>query len=155
MKKTNEGYPKWNKAKHSGNQQWQEGNRTQGNDLEQKEEMNIQLEQNEKTRIQKNEDRLLNLWENLKCSNIQIIGVQEGEEQQQEIEHLFEQTMKENFPSLVKEIDFHEVQEAQRVPKKLDPHQSTSSLSYPRLKIKRESYKQQEERTQLPTKECP
>ena len=29
--------------------------------------------------------------------------------------------MKENFPNLAKEIDFHEVQEAQRVPKKLDP----------------------------------
>ena len=33
--------------------------------------------------------------------------------------------MKENFPSLVKEIDFHEVQEAQRVPKKLDPRRNT------------------------------
>ena len=29
--------------------------------------------------------------------------------------------MKENFPNLAKEIDFQEVQEAQRVPKKLDP----------------------------------
>ena len=37
--------------------------------------------------------------------------------------------MKENFPNLVKEIDFWDVQEAQRVPKKLDPrntHQGTS-----------------------------
>ena len=33
--------------------------------------------------------------------------------------------MKENFPSLVKEIDFQEVQEAQRVPKKLDPRRNT------------------------------
>ena len=44
--------------------------------------------------------------------------VTEGEEQQQEIENLFEQMMKENFPNLVKEIDFQEVQEAQRVPKR-------------------------------------
>ena len=44
----------------------------------------------------------------------------EGEEEQQEIENLFEQIMK-NFPNLAKEIDFQEVQEAQRVPKKLDP----------------------------------
>ena len=36
-----------------------------------------------------------------------------GEEQQQEIENLFEQIMKENFPNLAKEIDFQEVQEAQ------------------------------------------
>ena len=34
-------------------------------------------------------------------------------------------TMKENFPNLSKEIDFQEVQEAQRVPKKLDPRRNT------------------------------
>ena len=34
--------------------------------------------------------------------------------------------MKENFPNLVKEMDFQEVQEAQRVPKKLDPRKYTS-----------------------------
>ena len=33
--------------------------------------------------------------------------------------------MKENFPNLAKEIDFQEVQEAQRVPKKLDPRKHT------------------------------
>ena len=46
----------------------------------------------------------------------------EGEEEEQEIENLFEQIMKENFPNLAKEIDF---QEAQRVPKKLDPRRNT------------------------------
>ena len=49
----------------------------------------------------------------------------EGEEQRQEIENSFEQIMKENFPNLVKEIDFPEVQEAQRVPKRLDPRRNT------------------------------
>ena len=72
--------------------------RTQINDLEEKEAINIQLEQNEETRIQKSEGSLTNLWDNLKCSNIQIIGVPEREEQQQEIKNLFEQIMKENFP---------------------------------------------------------
>ena len=42
------------------------------------------------------------------CSNIQIIGVPEGEEQEQEVENLFEQIMKENFPNLSKEVDFQE-----------------------------------------------
>ena len=46
----------------------------------------------------------------------------EGDEEEQEIEKLFEKIMKENFPNLVKEIDFQEVQEAQRVPKKLEAH---------------------------------
>ena len=43
----------------------------------------------------------------------------EGEEQEQEVENLFEQIMKENFPNLAKKIDFQEVQEAQRVPKEV------------------------------------
>ena len=63
---------------------------TQINNLGQKEEINIQPEQNEETRIQKNEDRLRNLWENFKHINIQIIGVPEGEKEEQEIENLFE-----------------------------------------------------------------
>ena len=41
------------------------------------------------------------------------------------MENLFEQIMKENFPKLAKEIDFQEVQEAERVPKKLDPRRNT------------------------------
>ena len=49
----------------------------------------------------------------------------EGEEEEQKIENLLEQITKENFPSLAKEIDFQEVQEAQRVPKKLDPRENT------------------------------
>ena len=72
--------------------------------------------------MQKRAERLTNLWDNLKHSNIWIIGVPEGEQQQQEIENLFEQIMKKNFPNLAKEID---VQEAQRVPKKLDPKRNT------------------------------
>ena len=52
--------------------------------------------------------RGLHLQENFKCSNIRIIGVPEGEgeEEEQEIETLFEQIMKENFPNVAKEIDF-------------------------------------------------
>ena len=75
---------------------------TQINGLEQKEEINIQPEHNEETRIQKNKERLKNLWDNFKHSNIWIIGVPEGEKQQQETENLFENIMKENFPSLAK-----------------------------------------------------
>ena len=49
----------------------------------------------------------------------------EGEEEEQEIENLVENIMKENFPNLAKEIDSQEVQEGQRVPKKLDPRKHT------------------------------
>ena len=67
---------------------------TQINGLEQKEEINIQPELNKETRILKNEERLRNLWDNFKHSNIQIIGVPEGEKEEQEIENLFEKIMK-------------------------------------------------------------
>ena len=61
------------------------------------------------------------------------------EEEKQEIENLFEQIMKENFPNLSKEIDFQEVQEAQRVPKKLDPRKHTPRhiiITLPKIKDK-------------------
>ena len=58
--------------------------------LEQKEERNIQSERNEETRIPKNEERLRKLQENFKLSNIWIVGVPEGEEEEQEMENLFE-----------------------------------------------------------------
>ena len=50
--------------------------------------------------------------------------------------------MKENFPNLAKEIDFQEVQEAQRVPKKLDPRRKTPRhiiIALPKLNIRRDS----------------
>ena len=61
----------------------------------------------------------------------------EGEEGEQEIENLFESIMKENFPNLAEEIDFQEVQEAQRVPKKLDPRRHTPKhiiITLPKIK---------------------
>ena len=82
---------------------------TQINGVDQKEERNIQPERNEATRIRKNEERLRNLQDILKRSNIWIIGVPEGEEEEQKNENLFEQIMKENFLNLAKEIDFQEV----------------------------------------------
>ena len=72
----------------------------------------------------KNEERLRNLQDIFKRSNYRIIGVPEAEEEDQEIENLFEKIM-ENFPILAKEIDFQEVQEAQRLPKKLGPRRNT------------------------------
>ena len=60
---------------------------TQINGEDQKEERNIQPEKNEETRIQKNEERLRNLQDILKCSNSRIIRVPEGEEEKQNIEN--------------------------------------------------------------------
>ena len=103
--------------------------RTQINHLEQKEEINIQPEQNEETKIQKNEERLRIFQDIFKCPSIWIIGVPEGKKEEQEIENLCENIMKENFPKMAKEIDFQEVQETWIVPKiwtQGSTHQSTS-----------------------------
>ena len=56
----------------------------------------------------------------------ELQGSQKEKRKSKKFESLFEQIMKENFPSLAKEIDFQEVQEAQRVPKKLDLRKHTA-----------------------------
>ena len=104
----------------------------------------------------KNEERLRNLQDNFKHSNIQIIGVPEGEEEEQEIENLLEKIMKENFPNLEKEIDFQQVQETQRVPKKLDPRKHTARhiiITLPKMKDKQRILKAAIEKETVPTKE--
>ena len=63
---------------------------TQINGVDQKEERNIRPEKNEETRIQKNEERRRNVQDISKRPNIQIIGVPEGEEEEQKIENLLE-----------------------------------------------------------------
>ena len=60
----------------------------------------------------------------------------EGEKEDQEIKNLFEQIMKENFPNLTKELDM-QVQDAQRVPKKLDSRRNISRhiiIKLPKIK---------------------
>ena len=67
------------------------------NDREHKEAKNNKSEQEEK-RIQKNEDSISSLWDNLKHSNIRITGVPEGEEKEQEIGNLFEKNNERKLP---------------------------------------------------------
>ena len=71
--------------------------RIQINDLEHKEEINIQSEHQEEKWIQKTEASIRSLWDISKCTNTWIIGMPEGKEEEQEIENLFEKIMKENF----------------------------------------------------------
>ena len=73
-----------------------------------------------KKRLKKYEDSLRELQDNMKHNNIQIIGIPE-EEQEQGIETRFEKIMTENFPKL----ETMQVQEAQRVPIKMNPKKPT------------------------------
>ena len=71
------------------------------NDWEHKEEINNQAEQNEETRIQKHDERIRRLWDISKRADIQIIGMPEGEEEQ-DIENLFEKNNERKLPQFGK-----------------------------------------------------
>ena len=60
------------------------------------------------------------MQDNMKCNNIRIIGIPQGEEEEQGIENLFEKGMMENFPNLRRE-KVTQIQETQRVPSKRNP----------------------------------
>jgi len=71
-------------------------------------------EQNKVKRMKRAEDSLRDLWDYIKHTNIQIIGVPEEEKKKKEYEKNFEEIIVENFPDMEKEIP-NQVQEAQRV----------------------------------------
>ena len=79
------------------------------------------------------------------------------EEEEQEIENLFETIMKEKFPNLAKEIDI-QVQEAQRIPNKLDPKRTTTRhiiIKSPEIKDKERILKAAREKQRVTYKEVP
>ena len=80
-------------------------------------------EQNKGKRMKRIEDNLRDLWDNTKRTNIQIIGVPEEEEKKKGSEKIFEEIIVENFPNVGKEIV--QVQEAQRVPYRINPKKNT------------------------------
>ena len=61
--------------------------------------------------MKRTEDSLRDLWDNIKCTNIQIIGIPE-EEKKKLFEKNFEEIIVENFPNMEKEVA-SQVQEAQ------------------------------------------
>ena len=81
-------------------------------------------EQNKVKRMKRTEDSLRDLWDNIKCTTIQIIGVPEEEEKKKGYEKIFKEIIVENFPNIEKEI-VNQVQEPQRVPYKINPRRNT------------------------------
>ena len=74
--------------------------------------------------IKRNEDNLRDLWDNVKCPNIQIIGVPEEEDKKKDHEKIPEEIIGENFPKMGKEI-ITQVQETQRIPNRINPRRNT------------------------------
>ena len=81
-------------------------------------------EQNKEKRMKRNEDRLRDLWDNIKRNNIHIIGAPEGDEREKGPEKIFEEIIVKNFPNMGKKIDT-QVQEAQTVPYRINPRRNT------------------------------
>ena len=81
-------------------------------------------EQNKVKRMRRTEDSLRDLWDHVKCTNIQRIWVPGEKEKKKGYEKIFEEIIVENFPDLEKEIA-SQVHEAQRVPYRINPRRNT------------------------------
>uniref|UniRef100_A0A8D1N251 L1 transposable element RRM domain-containing protein n=1 Tax=Sus scrofa TaxID=9823 RepID=A0A8D1N251_PIG len=79
--------------------------------------------QMERQMKKKNESNKRDLWDNIKCDNLHIIGIPKGDERRKEFNNVFEEMMAENLPNLKKGTDI-QVQEIQRVPSKMNPNRS-------------------------------
>ena len=103
------------------------------------------------------EDSLRDIWDNIKSTNIHIIGVPEEEEKKKGSEKIFEEIIAENFPNMGKEI-VNQVQEAQRVPYRIDPRRNTPRhilIKLSKIKYKEKILKAAREMQQITYKGIP
>ena len=110
-----------------------------------------------KKRITRNEDNLRDLWDNVKCPNIPIIGVPKEEDKKKGNEKIFEEIIVENFPEMGKEIAT-QVQETQRVPNRINPRENTPRhilIKLTKIKHKEQILKAAREKQQITHKEVP
>ena len=102
-------------------------------------------------RIKRNEDNLRDLWDNVKCPNISIIGVPEKEIKKNRHKKILEEIIVENFPKMGKEIA-NKVQETQRVPNRINPRQNTTRhilIKLTKIKHKEQILKAAREKQQI------
>ena len=86
----------------------------------------MDAEQKREKSLKTNEERLREFWDNVKCTNIHIIGGQK-EKRERGDRKIFQETIAENFPNMGKE-SLAQIQEAQRVPCKINPRRNTPRL---------------------------
>ena len=83
-----------------------------------------ETERKKEKQIKRKEDTLKDLWDNVKCPNIRIIGVPEEEDKKKDHEKILEEIIVENLPKMGKEI-ITQVQETQRVPNRINSRPNT------------------------------
>ena len=114
-------------------------------------------EQNKEKRMKRNADSLRNLWDNIKCNNICIIGVPEGKEREKGPKKIFEEIQVENFPNMGKERAI-QVQEVQRVPYRINPKRNMPRhilIKPSKIKYKEKILKAAREKQQITYKGIP
>ena len=79
-----------------------------------------EAERKKEKRMKRNGDNFRDFWDNVKCPNIQIIGVPEEEDKKKGHEKILEEIIVENFPKMGKEVAT-QVQETQRIPNRINP----------------------------------
>ena len=80
-------------------------------------------EQNKEKRMKRIEDSLRDVWDNIKCTNMRIIGVPEEEEKKKGTEKIFEEIIFENFSNMENET-VNQAQEEQRLPYRINPRRN-------------------------------
>ena len=116
-----------------------------------------EAERKKEKRIKRNEDNLRDLWDNVKCPNIQIRGVQEEEDKKKGHEKILEEIIVENFPKMGKEI-VTQIQETQRVPNRVNPRRNTPRhilIKLMKIKHKEQILKAAREKQQITHKAIP
>ena len=114
-------------------------------------------EQNKEKTMKRIEDSLRDLWDNMKCTNIRIIGVPQEEEKKKGSVKPFEEIIVENFPNMGEEI-VTQVQEAQRVPCRINPRKNTPRhilIKLTKIKFKEKMLKAAREKQQITYKGNP
>ena len=114
-------------------------------------------EQNKVKTMKRTKDSVRHLWDNIKCTNIRIIGVPEEKEKKKGHEKIFEEIIVENFPSMEKKI-VNQVQEAQRVPYRINSWRNMPRhilIKLTKTKHKERILKQEREKQQVTYKGNP
>ena len=114
-------------------------------------------EHNNEKRMERVEDSLRDLWDNIKCTNVRIIGVPEEEGEKKGTEKIFEDIIVENLPNMGKEI-VNQLQEAHRVPYRINPRSNTLRhilIKLSNIKYKEKILKASREKQQITYKGIP
>ena len=116
----------------------------------------MDVEQKREKRLKTNEESLRELWDNVKCTNICILGVP-GEEREKGTEKIFQEIKAENFPNIGKK-QLTQIQEAQQVPYKINPRRNTprhTIIKLTKIKDKEKILKAAREKKQVTYKGTP